>query len=414
MNSKKQNKMQKPKRKGRTLKRLRHTGSKKVNVSEMKTSKEPDKELSKKDFDEFDMEWRVTHKSLKLLAGAPKPRLQVPAGFSWDNKFSLPNLRKVEGGDYGDDNTDDDTSGQVPSKKKSWKEKQKEKKKLKRSEQTLLDSKREPQSTADFDKLVIKSPNDSAIWIKYINFFLETFELEKARAVAEKALQVIFYREEESKLRVWAEYMKLEDVHGSEQQLKKVFDRALQANDQLKVYNHLVRIYIASEKFDLAEQLYVTMTRKFSYNANVWSGFGLFYFKQGRLEASRKLLQRSLRSLENKEHIAIISKFAQFEFKFGDVERGKTMFENILSNYAKRTDLWSVYIDMMIKVGDPDPVRQLFERVINLNVSAKKMKFFFKKYLDFEKEYGSTETVNAVKLKAIDYVELRAGAENAS
>ena len=45
------------------------------------------------------------------------------------------------------------------------------------------------------------------------------------------------------------------------------------------------------------------------------------------------------------------------EFKHGEPERGKTMFENILSNYPKRTDLWSVYVDMMIKTGDIEAVR---------------------------------------------------------
>ncbi len=53
----------------------------------------------------------------------------------------------------------------------------------------------------------------------------------------------------------------------------------------------------------------------------------------------------------------IISKFAQFEFKFGDTERGRTMFESLLSSYPKRVDLWSVYIDMMTKTGKVDIVR---------------------------------------------------------
>ena len=41
----------------------------------------------------------------------------------------------------------------------------------------------------------------------------------------------------------------------------------------------------------------------------------------------------------------------------GEPERGKTMYENILSSYPKRTDLWSVYIDMTIKMADLSDVR---------------------------------------------------------
>ncbi len=55
--------------------------------------------------------------------------------------------------------------------------------------------------------------------------------------------------------------------------------------------------------------------------------------------------------------VDVIVKFSQMEFKFGEVERGKTMFENVLSNYPKRTDIWSVYLDMMIKTGDVEATR---------------------------------------------------------
>jgi rRNA biogenesis protein RRP5 len=55
--------------------------------------------------------------------------------------------------------------------------------------------------------------------------------------------------------------------------------------------------------------------------------------------------------------IKTISKFAQMEFKHGEVERGRTLFEGIMSNFPKRLDLWSVYIDMEIRVGDLEVVR---------------------------------------------------------
>ena len=55
--------------------------------------------------------------------------------------------------------------------------------------------------------------------------------------------------------------------------------------------------------------------------------------------------------------VELISKFAQMEFKLGEPERGKTMFENILSTYPKRTDLWSIYIDMVTKLKEIDAAR---------------------------------------------------------
>lgn len=55
--------------------------------------------------------------------------------------------------------------------------------------------------------------------------------------------------------------------------------------------------------------------------------------------------------------VDLIVKFAQLEFQHGDVERAKSMFDRTLTSYPKRTDLWSVYIDLMIKHGTQKEVR---------------------------------------------------------
>lgn len=56
----------------------------------------------------------------------------------------------------------------------------------------------------------------------------------------------------------------------------------------------------------------------------------------------------------------MISKFAQFEYSCGDMERGRTLFENALSTYPKRTDIWSMYIDTLIKARKLEEARYLF------------------------------------------------------
>jgi len=101
----------------------------------------------------------------------------------------------------------------------------------------------------------------------------------------------------------------------------------------------------------------------------------------------------------------MITQFGQLEFKHGNAERGRTIFEGILANHPKKIDLWSVYLDMEIKIGELDTIRHLFNRVINLKLSSKKMKYFLKKYMAFEKENGTPETVEFVRQKANEYVD---------
>ena len=50
-------------------------------------------------------------------------------------------------------------------------------------------------------------------------------------------------------------------------------------------------------------------------------------------------------------------------------------------------------------------IRDVFNRIIQLNLNAKRMKFIFKKYIDFEKLYGDDQLVNNVKEMALKYVE---------
>lgn len=101
----------------------------------------------------------------------------------------------------------------------------------------------------------------------------------------------------------------------------------------------------------------------------------------------------------------ILSKFGQTEFKVGEPERGRTLFEGLLNTYPKKSDLWSIYLDMETKIGDLEICRRLFERVLQMKWSVKKMKFFFKKYLAFEKRYGTAEGVDHVNQAAIEYVQ---------
>ncbi|XP_076345975.1 ribosomal RNA Processing 5 isoform X2 [Tachypleus tridentatus] len=340
----------------------------------------------------------------------PVQRLQVSEGFVWDTEgpINLSSLIAKSADIFSSDSDEKEEKKEVrrrKTKKQKQEEEQNEEEELFKAERMLINEEREPESVEDFERLVLSSPNSSIVWLRYMAFHLQQAEIDKARTVAECALKTISFREEQEKLNVWSGFLNLENLYGTQESLMAVFQRALQQNEPMKIFVHLINIYMNSNKIEEVEQLYNTMIKRFRQNKEVWINFGTFYMKTERPELARKLMQRSLKSLDKRDHVDVISKFAQMEFKFGDAERGCTLFENILINYTKRTDLWSVYIDLMIKQGDIEAVRHIFERVTSLKLSAKKMKFFFKRYLDFEKQYGSEEMVNQVKQKALDYVE---------
>ncbi|XP_011409409.2 PREDICTED: protein RRP5 homolog [Amphimedon queenslandica] len=189
-------------------------------------------------------------------------------------------------------------------------------------------------------------------------------------------------------------------MYGDSESLDQVFKRALQQNDQFEIYTRLIDIYVTSNKPESADQLYQIMCKKFSSNIQVWSQYGRFLMEQGKADLARKILQRSFKSLTKKQHVDITKQFAQLEFKYGEMERGCTLFENLVSSYPRKVDIWSVYIDMLTKKGEMDRVRDVFERAVSLKLSSVKKQFLYKRYIEFERKHGTQSLVETVQAKS--------------
>lgn len=108
-----------------------------------------------------------------------------------------------------------------------------------------------PTSVAEFERLILGSPNSSYVWIQYVAFYLGLSQVEKAREVARRALKSINFREEQEKLNVWVALLNLENTYGTEESLQELFTEATQSNDAKTVYLRLVDIYERSGKFEV-------------------------------------------------------------------------------------------------------------------------------------------------------------------
>ncbi|KAK0155877.1 Protein RRP5 [Merluccius polli] len=339
-------------------------------------------------------------------------RLQVAAGFSWDLGLNSLKPAMVDGEARDADSSDgeDQEETDKPQKKSRQQQEQEEKeaeKALVQREAQLMNPSLRPQDAAAFERLLLASPNSSLLWLQYMANHLQATQIEQARSVAERALKTISFREEQEKLNVWVALLNLENMYGTEESLKKVFERAQQFCEPMPVFQQLADIYARSSKIKEAEGLYKTMVKRFRQTKGAWLSYGSFLLQQGQSDAASALLQRALQSLPSKESVELISKFAQLEFQYGDAERGRAMFDKILGTYPKRTDLWSIFIDLMIKHGSQKDVRVLFDRVIHLSVAVKKVKFFFKRYLEYEKKHGTSDSIQTVKEKALEFVEAK-------
>ncbi|XP_015588888.1 protein RRP5 homolog [Cephus cinctus] len=274
-----------------------------------------------------------------------------------------------------------------------------------RQREEALASSQTPNSVDQFDRLVLSSPDSSLIWLQYMAYHLQATEIEKARAVARRAIKTINFREENEKLNVWQAWLNLESRFGSPESLNDVFQEAVRTNDAFKIYMHMLTVHADAGRQVELEKIVTTAIGKFKQNPQVWIECGAALLKIGLKEKSRQTMQRALQSLPANQHVDLMVKFAQLENKFGDKERSQTLFEQVLSSYPKRVDVWSSYVDSLIKSGDIDIARKILERAVVQTLPARKMKSLFKKFVSFEEQHGTPERVSHVQQLAVNYVE---------
>ena len=126
----------------------------------------------------------------------------------------------------------------------------------------------EPETADEFERLVLSSPNSSLCWIKYAAFHLERKERDAARAVLQRALEKINFREEGERLNVYVAWLNLEvggldkgdggDAGGEDNDdaVEDVLAKALKFCDQFAAYPQAAQVFAASGKPERAEKLY--------------------------------------------------------------------------------------------------------------------------------------------------------------
>ncbi|KAL1413196.1 rRNA biogenesis protein rrp5 [Vanrija albida] len=330
----------------------------------------------------------------RVSTAAGSTALSLAGGFDWS------------GGKAGDDSdSDSDSESDEPAPKAS--SKANGKKKAVDLAATAA-GEGQPETASEFERALLASPNSSFLWIQYMSFQLQLHEVDKARKIGRQALERIAFREEEEKLNVWMALINLEIGFGTNESTEKVFKEAVQYNDARTVYTRYADALVAAGKNELVEAVYQKLLKKFSAFPDSWARFAEFYLKSGNVEAARALLPRALQSLDKSKHVEMTEKMAVLEFKHGDAERGKTLFEGILDRYPKRLDVWNVYVDQVGKTGDIATVRSLIERALARKLTQKRAKFLFKKWLSLESRIGDAAGQDKAKARAREWVQANA------
>ena len=283
-----------------------------------------------------------------------------------------------------------------------------------------------PETASEFEKALMGNPRSSFLWIRYVALHVSVGAHDEARAVAERALKAIPSSDQDEKMNLWVMYLNLEHAHGKpnpRDAVAKLFARACQVANPKKLHLALAGTYERGGDFEAQTALLSAATRKFSQSAKVWIAHAraVILAKARNAkgaesvdpDAVKKALDRASQSLPQRKVVKVLVQVALVEIREGSRERGRSVFESVLRNYPRRTDIWSTYVDQEIKLfaesGDPERCRGLLERATHLELNPKSMKFLFKRYLDFERRVGDAKRVEHVKERAMQYVASKFG-----
>ena len=263
-----------------------------------------------------------------------------------------------------------------------------------------------PQSAEDFERQLLGQPNSSALWTQYMANQLQLGGANRAREIAERALNTINMREEEDKANIWISLMNLENEFGDDDTLESVFKRACQYSDNQKMHEKLVSIFIDSAKHQKADELFQAMMRNkaFSKHTAMWLNYATFLMTSIKEpNRARALLTRASQSVPPHLHRYLITRFAALEFTspHGEPERGRTILEGLLSTFPTERDLWDQFIDLEQSKGDLENARSLFHRMTGegTRMRAKQVRSIFERWEKFEKRNGTAKQMEYVTKK---------------
>lgn len=295
-----------------------------------------------------------------------------------------------------------------------------------------------PTTDDGFRKLLLSAPQSSYVWIRFAAHLVGLSKIDEARNVLEEALRTLGVRELQERVNVWTAYLNLENLHGTAESLESVFNRALLNSDnQRMVYERLAHIFKATKKRDQLLQLCRTMTGRFGSEPSVWELLGKAYIDQDKREALRKTVRmiQSSPQLKMADKTLVLQHLAVYEYRVaattgssssssssaaasgGQAVHGRALFETLVSQKAKRSDVWSVYIDQELGLlARKDPavsvkdVRKLFQRATSVQLPPHAMKQLMGRFLKFEQQHGTAADAERVKQAAQRYVSDRLAA----
>ncbi|KAL0218608.1 hypothetical protein P9112_004261 [Eukaryota sp. TZLM1-RC] len=267
-------------------------------------------------------------------------------------------------------------------------------------------------STADIERELLANPTSPPLWIQLAALSLAEADIEKTRDTFDRAVDAMKESFGKDLGDIWAAYLNFENNYGSQSTLENVFERMKMVVEPSIAHLSFCKCLIGKVSQIPLETIVEALSEAVKKCQTLIDFWVLYYEFSREMEdqldsehSPNAVIKRALFFLPSRYHVDFSRIIAQKEFKSGNQQKGRSLFEKLVSNHPKRADLWSVYLDMEISHGSVEFARQLFHRLTTVKFSSKAIRNLFRKWAKFEAQHGTNEQQAFVETSARKYLE---------
>lgn len=221
----------------------------------------------------------------------------------WSTDLNVLNesTAQVDSSESSSEDDDESPKKRKLSSKERFDAARSEEARIREIEKSLADDSVLPISIDQFDRLVMAEPNNSRAWINYMVFHVQATEIDRARAIGQKALKTIDVREQQERLNIWVALLNMELRFGSKDAFDEVLKEALLVNEPFKVYCVCLKIFADCKRTQELSDMVLTITKKFRQNPDCWLNAAQALFEVDLADRGKSLLNRALHSLPERD-----------------------------------------------------------------------------------------------------------------
>lgn len=241
------------------------------------------------------------------------------------------------------------------------------------------------------------------IWLKYIEMEMKNKQLKHARTLLDRATHILPRANQ-----IWYKYVAFEETLGNLDLCRQVFERWMKFLPKEQEWQTYINFELRHKQLDGAREIYSKFVILHP-DPKYWVKWAKFEERHSSAENARQVFELALEFFQEDlldEHLFI--SFAQFEERQHEYDRVRRIYEYALEKFprSKATELYENYSTFQKKHGDPKDIEKLIahKRKRFYEEELAKNRFDYDTWFDYIKlaeDYFSPEEVRKIYDEAI-------------